>query len=49
MGFKHKSSGVEVGRKERLQRGGGGYGTVYGLSNGCIIVSVPTWAEEVFR
>lgn len=47
MGFKHKSSGVEVGRKERLQRGG--YGTVYGLSNGCIIVSVPTRAEEVFR
>jgi hypothetical protein len=48
MGFKRKSLRVEVGRKERLQRGWG-YGTVYGLLNGCIIVSMPTWAGEVFR
>ena len=48
MGFTCKASRVEVGRKGRLQRGGG-YGTVYGLLNGCIIVSVPTWAGEVFR
>ncbi len=48
MGFKRKSLRVEAGRKGRLQRGGG-YGTVYGLLNGCMIVSMPTWAGEVFR